>query len=619
MKQRLNTLLKALFWVYSGYTICRILFYFIYKLEFNNVSVLELFKAFLVGALMDTVIISYANLPLVLLLFCPFSKPFSQKWTSIFAIIFMAINLIIVSFNLIDLGYFQFTHHRTGDEIFKLVSFNSINTIFAYVKDFYLIIIVFVVFSVFLILRTKSLFKVLEGSFIKPDFKHFSYYILIIAVWIVLMRGGFFRTPLLSSDAGKFVNAELISLTINTPHHIISTFQTEELEPHNFMSEKQAHGFINTTIKYQNTNFEKKNVVVFILESFDKEYIGYYNEGKGYTPFFDSIIASGISFKHSYANGVRSIEAPPAIFSSIPSLMRDSYINSQYVTNKLSGLGEILAKEGYETAFYHGGENGTMNFDTFIGNSNFGKYYGKTEYPKIADGDGYWGIPDDKYLDYFANELAQSKQPFCKSVFTLSSHHPYVVPEEFQKILPKGTLDIHQSIAYTDLCLRNFFTKAKKMPWFKNTIFVFTADHTSVTERADRHSYFWEYCVPIVFWGEGLKANEIVDRTVQHKDILPTVLYLLGYNKPFFSLGANMFGDRNNNFSITLTDSRYWFCQYPNIVVTDFKDYVVKNDATGVELEGAKRDSLINKVKAYVQIYENDMLRNRLYLQTKPQ
>ena len=124
------------------------------------------------------------------------------------------------------------------------------------------------------------------------------------------------------------------------------------------------------TIKNTNHNeiFKHKNVVIIILESFSKEYVGYYNNGKGYTPFLDSLINYSLVMERAYANGIKSIEALPSIVSSIPTLMNNPFITSIYATNKYYSLPLLLKREGYSTSFFHGGNRGTMGFYSLVRN-----------------------------------------------------------------------------------------------------------------------------------------------------------------------------------------------------------------------------------------------------------
>ncbi|MDN3671459.1 LTA synthase family protein [Flavobacterium branchiarum] len=172
-------------------------------------------------------------------------------------------------------------------------------------------------------------------------------------------------------------------------------------------------------------------------------------------------------FKNGFANGKVSIDAVPSILSSIPSLMNNSFISSSYSLNKINGLPKIFKKEGYTTSFFHGAFNGSQNFDQYAEVAGFDQYFGKDQYTGKEAFDGKWGVFDEEFLQFYASKLTSFKQPFFSSLFTISSHNPYIIPEKYKGKFPKGTTVIQESIAYTDFALRKFFNTAKKKAGIK--------------------------------------------------------------------------------------------------------------------------------------------------------
>ncbi len=201
----------------------------------------------------------------------------------------------------------------------------------------------------------------------------------------------------------------------------------------------------------------RKNIVIIILESFSKEYTAL-GHRQSFTPFLDSLMKVSIVFENAWSNGTKSIEGIPAIISSMPTWMDNPFINSLYCNNNTHSLPLLLKKENYFSAFFHGGINYVLNKKVL---PNKKIYISKSknernEYNNDKDFDGYWGIWDEPFLQFTANKINTFKQPFFCAIFTLSSHHPFKVPEKYQNILPKGKLPIQQSIAYTDLALKKF-------------------------------------------------------------------------------------------------------------------------------------------------------------------
>ena len=289
--------------------------------------------------------------------------------------------------------------------------------------------------------------------------------------------------PLQLITASKFTTPALFPLIYNTPFTILHTMKGDGLKPLHYFDHQKAKQYFDPVVEISSLKNQKKdNVIIIILESFSYDYVSCVSKKKGYTPFLDSLAAYSLLFDNAFANGKKSIEAVPSILASLPNLLEEPYITSQYGSNTIAGLPFVLKGKGYETSFFHGGRNGTMGFDNFCKAAGVQKYFGMNEYigPEAYDGD--WGIRDEEFLQFFAGELSKMKQPFFSSVFTISSHHPYTVPQKYKNRFRGGNLPIYKSIEYADYSLQQFFNRIKHEPWYNHTLFVFTADHAAQEE-----------------------------------------------------------------------------------------------------------------------------------------
>jgi len=321
--------------------------------------------------------------------------------------------------------------------------------------------------------------------------------------------------------------------------------------------------------------------------------------------------------------------ALPSILNSSPSLINRPYISSSYSANKIEGLAHLLKQEGYYTSFMHGGANGTMYFDKFCYMSGFEKYYGKDEYPYSKDFDGNWGIYDEPYLQYAINKMTDFKKPFLNIIFTLSSHHPYSIPKKHKDKFPKGDLGIHESIGYTDYALNKFFEKAKETDWYKNTLFIITADHTSISQQPYYQKSQGSFAVPIIFFSPNdtiLKGEKL--ELVQHIDIMPSILDHLGYSKPFYAIGNSIFNKEDNEFVINHFIDRDYFL-HKEYYYASFKDsmryiFSFPNDSL-LKKNLIKKKDFYKEYKensedlfdAIIQTYNNDIIHNRTYASSK--
>jgi len=358
------------------------------------------------------------------------------------------------------------------------------------------------------------------------------------------------------------------------------------------------------------------------LESFGNEWLGK-KTGKEFTPFLDSLLDQSLYFDNAFANGKKSIEAVPAIFAGIPSLLDNPYISSSYGTNSISALPQLLKEKGYTSAFYHGATNGSMKFDVFTAHLGFDQYFGRKEYDNESHTDATWGVLDEYFMPWTAKSITKElKEPFLAGLFTLSSHHPYFVPEEHRSNLPEGKHPMAKSIAYADMSLRMFFDEAKKQPWFQNTVFVICADHTPAGNTKRYNRRIGMYQIPIAFYDpQGQIEPEVNSRLFNHIDIMPSILDLTGYSKDAYTFGNSYFkNDKHIPFSINYIANSHMLFE------ADYILNFVEDEATG--LYNFKNDTLMKydslsfypkierkmtqKLKGIIQRYNNDLIHNTM-------
>ena len=361
--------------------------------------------------------------------------------------------------------------------------------------------------------------------------------------------------PITISNANEYVKRPIeCALVLNTPFALMRTIGKSIFKvPETFASLDASAKFF-TPIHTPNAEVKanKKNVVILIIESFGREYIGAYNtqlEGgryKGYTPNVDKLIKESTVFEYSYANGHKSIDGMPSSLCGIPMFI-EPFILTPASMNDYTGIPGHLSKWGYQTAFFHGANRGSMGFLAFANKIGFQKYYGRQDYAQDkrfggdADFDGNWGIWDEPFLQYYCAKMGEMKQPFMTALFTVSSHHPFVVPDKYKELFKGGQLPIHKCIRYTDMAIGRFFESARKQPWFKNTIFILVSDHTNQSNHQQYKTDIGEFSAPFILYDpSGEIKPEKRAGIAQQTDIMPTVFGILGYNKPYLSFGCDL-------------------------------------------------------------------------------
>jgi len=312
----------------------------------------------------------------------------------------------------------------------------------------------------------------------------------------------------------------------------------------------------------------------------------------------------------------------PSILSSIPMFV-EPFILTPSSMNDYTGLAGILAQEGYETAFFHGAQNGSMGFQAFAQKTGFQHYYGRTEYEASCgtdDFDGTWAIWDEPFLQFFANEMSQMKQPFMTSVFTASSHHPFAIPEKYKQQFPEEALEIHKCIRYTDLSIGRFFETASLQPWFKNTIFVLTSDHTNMSNHAEYQTDLGGFCSPIIIFDPSRPEGQMLDKIAQQIDILPTLLGMLHYPKPYFGFGIDLFNTpQEDTWAVNYLNGIYQYVRYGYVLQFDgaattgvyrLDDRLMKQNLKGkVDVQ----QQMERELKAIIQQYMERMKQDRLH------
>ena len=278
---------------------------------------------------------------------------------------------------------------------------------------------------------------------------------------------------------------------------------------------------------------------------------------QGYTPFLDSLSKHSLVFPNFFANSRKSIHGMPAILAGIPSF-ETAYTSSPYSNQPVESVVSIANSLGYNTSFFHGANNGSMGYLGFSKTLGFDNYYGKDEYNDDSDFDGYWGIWDEEFLHFTKKNLDQEKQPFLSTIFTLTSHDPYIIPEKYKGVFKKGYLPMHQVVGYTDYALKKFFNEAKNESWFNNTIFIFTADHGNQTYYPYYEKIINRFANPLMIYSPKGKIRGVSKTLGQHMDIFPTIVDLMNYKKPFRSWGKSLLSDtKTESFVVKSSCSTY--------------------------------------------------------------
>lgn len=594
-------------------------------------------EIFLGGLLFDTSAIVYTNALYIVLMLFPWHKKESKGFHLFCKWLYIIVNGIALAINLADSVYFRYTMRRTTTTVFSEFSNEgNLGTIIGTeVLNHWYLVILFA--AVMLLLWKLYATPKAIGNTRYYYIANITALILAVPLCIAGMRGGFTTAvrPITVSNANQYAQRPTdAALVLNTPFSLIRTIGKSVFVVPNYFSDVKElesiytpiHPGINDSQSSTLNSQIRKNVVILIVESFGREYIGALNkdlEGgryKGYTPCVDSLVSKSTTFRYSFCNGRKSIDGMPGILSSIPMFVEPFFLTPASM-NDYTSLAGILAAEGYETAFFHGAQNGSMGFQAFANKTGFRHYYGRTEYEASRgtdDFDGTWAIWDEPFLQYYADEMTKMEEPFMTAVFTASSHHPFAIPEKYKNDFPEGPLPIHKCIRYTDMAIGKFFATASRQPWFSNTIFVLTSDHTNQSDHAEYQSDLGGFCSPIIIY-DPTAAPAIHDKIAQQIDILPTVLGMLGYSKTYFGFGIDVLNTAaEDTWAVSYLNGIYQYVKNGYVLQFDgqdtkavysLDDRLMKNNLKGKTESGQQME---RELKAVIQQYMERMTQNRL-------
>lgn len=566
--QELFALIYRLFLVFFFYQIARLLFWIFNEDLIKVDGISEYFNLSYYGTAFDTTAILYVNAVFILLSIIPLVINTKKGYQKFLFYWYFITNGIAYSLNFGDMIYYRFSQARLTSAAIEVGKHeNNLGRIFwnAVLQHPFVIIWFIVILFVWVFL-----YKKVKINDEKPN-NLIAYFVssiislcLIAALVVGGIRGDFKHStrPINLVDANKHVSNPLqANVVLNSVFSFFRTIGTNNFKLVHFVDEKVINQEIKPYKLYQRKVDSKPNVVIFIMESFGKEYSGAFNRQNNikdfvsYTPFFDSLAGQSLIFTNAFANGRQSIHGMSSVLAGIPSLT-DAFTSSPYSNQKIQSIVSVCNDLGYDTSFYHGAPNGSMGFQGFGNILGFKHYFGKTEYNKDEDFDGIWAIWDEPFFQYFAKNI-EKKQPFMSTLFSASSHDPFKIPEKYNGKFKKGTLQIHEPIQYTDYALKKFFETASKQPWYQNTIFVITADHTNQINYPEYQKAMNRFAIPLLFFSPNPKYNlkGVDDRFAQQIDIYPTLADLLGYNKRIRSWGRSLQSNKNEGYMIVNSDA----------------------------------------------------------------
>ena len=628
-----HAMIYRLFLAYVFYFISRFLF-FVYNSDLLDVdSVSEFFRLCYYGLTFDTTAIFYLNGLFVVLSMLPLWINTHPRYQSMLFYVYFIPNLIGFATNFIDFIYYKYTFSRTTISEWDVVKNegNKAGMMLRFLLSYWHVVALFVLCSILWIYLYKKL-RVSRVPYAKGYFFYGLSSVISFLIMATLMIGGIrgdFRKstrPINLIDANRHITKmQQADLILNTPFAIIRTFNKKAFIKVSYdMDSTLVDSLVKPYKHYTAEVANPPNVVVFITESMGREYIGAFNQDKSipdyqsFTPFLDSLSSQSLIFPNAFGNGRKSIHGMSSVLAGIPSF-KDAFTSSPYGKQPIESVVSVLKSQGYDTSFFHGAPNGSMGFLGFSNILGFDHYYGKEEFNDNSQFDGFWGIWDEPFFGFVKNTLDQKDGPFFATIFTVSSHEPYIVPKEFAGKFPAGFNPMHQCVGYTDYAFKTFFEAAAKEPWFENTVFIITADHTNTVHYKEYLKPMNRFAVPILIYSpKGTYVGKDIS-LAQQIDIYPTIAQLSGYDKPFRSWGRSLLDADSKPFVLNSDGQFYRYASGDYICVFDgskavgfysSQDLGLENNL--IEQRNSAMDAVELECKAFVKDYYDRIIDRRL-------
>lgn len=576
---RVPVLFGRLFSLFLVYALCRVVFYWHNRTIIGAARLDEWWQIVKASFVFDSGSIFYLNLPFIVMWLLPFDRVERLGWQRGTAIGFMVVNAVGLLVNVADIFYFPYKLSRiVSDDIHYLGEPTGGTLLGSMFVDYWQGTLLWLALVTLLYLTCFRLLRYRGGDHIFAQ-KGLRYAVrtvwlaAVVAFAVIGIRG--YRTggdayPVNVSDAALFVRPEMSQVVLSNPFCTIRTWGNK-LQGVTYMSRQEADSIYVPVRRICGGDGiarprlpEGCNVVIIMLESFGAPHIKSLNplfkpSQNSYTPFLDSLFHEGLLFTDAYQGGLKSIDAMPAVWASIPSYKKN-FLRLPQSQADYYAFPKILADNGYATSFMHGASRESMSFVSFGKMAGVQGFVSREDYSKACgdgDFDGKWGIWDDRFLPFALGHIDALPRPFMATIFTLSSHEPFKVPPHMEGRFEEGALPIHKVMRYTDHALREFFREASAKPWFANTLFVIMADHGSGAEDARLLGAPYNHHIPIFFYMPSAELKGRIDKTVSQLDIMPTLLAMMGYEGSVVAFGNDMFDTSEDGFAVGYFDGSF--------------------------------------------------------------
>jgi phosphoglycerol transferase MdoB-like AlkP superfamily enzyme len=597
------------------FSVLRIIFLFENKRFFIDISKNDFARILWVGFRYDTSTIFFPFLiSSVIYLF--YIKTANIKYLKAISVIVYLFMFCLIFFSFFDTLYYSFSFQRINISTLHIVgdSLSIVKTILYSEWKLLALCCILIILSHYMWRALKNIFLISS-----PQKTSLIEIVMVFTFSLFTFWGGGVKA-LSPISAPLFINANFSSIVLNPIQTLMySVFRSEnqkQIETPQFSSIDSARKSVNFIQLLNNKKENRLNVIIFIMESFSRAYLEKNNYFKVHTPFLDSIIKESLHCTNAYANGSMSISGIQSVLTGIPPIYYPNIDNSPYYMNFLRGMPAVFKERGYETIFYYGANKDHFGLEKFTKKTGIEQYVSGDNYRNQKEHNGYWGINDSAFFSYVLSDIKYKKQPFFSVIYNLSTHYPYVIPDQYQHLFPTGNSLAAKSISFYDRCLKNFFETSRNYPWYNNTVFVFVADHWNKEDKALSGTDSRRFEIPLFFYKPDKSLRYVYNGVVDQTCIFPTLLDITGYSKKFTSFGKSIFDSTEKRWTVAQKE-------LPGLLLfTDASSELQFDAVTGktIKVKSLNKSNLTNysygdlekTAKSFVQYYSYLFINNKL-------
>lgn len=480
--------------------------------------------------------------------------------------------ILLISFS--DVLYYDFIHRHISNELFALA--NDTNIIVEMAFGSYLFYTIGA--SLFFVLLSILFYKIFSAPLQheKVSAKSWLGLIVLILVLFIGIRNSFTHKSFGLSDAYAVNKVSSGNLALNGFFCVYRTASSKKGGHHQLADLNESTLIAQNLLKSDNARFESKeiplsrafeskqkphyNIVIVLMESWGAEHLDGFTRYKelNVTPYFKKLSNESLKFTNFYANGYRSIYGITSVYTGITLPGGFDYLGSGLELSNLSYLGKIAKENGYKTIAMQSSNRRSYRVDAVSQLAGFDEYYGAEDMPNVESVDAgrapKTGTYDYNMFHFLDQKLNNVQEPFIAFTFTSTNHTDFHFPsKKFERYPPdlknyNGSLNAY---IYVDNAIERFMEKAKKEPWFDNTIFIFTADHgagdalcpigKALRPNDKPLPSIEHFRIPLVIYAPKIFKPQEIKTLGSQNDILPSILDLLGFNQPFSVMGNSLF------------------------------------------------------------------------------